>query len=563
MVELSITSKTEDIVDRFRPCTSFECFQLGLPDKEPVKLTFGGKDKCGGIYMSLGIHNHKLVDCEVLAIGDFGLTVFTPESWSSVAEYFFTSDSGFDVSCVQLSKYSWNSLRNQEELAKCLQEMDSLGSKASATFYHLTNGMSRKIPKGCAFSLRNLSDQFTYGIVTFGVDEMEVPTLPRMFHLNFKLLGSPQLFEPFEDEKMLDNVSLVFIYDSIDFEMYRRIDFPDADSVSMNDLIDKVVPLRSKHVKRKTIESKGSVSPVKKKSKIVEVPQENEDAKEWVGCDADGCGEWFRLSKDKIAEYNFCGKECEETGAGPTVHLDSARFRLFNLEDDESLAIVTFPKKGWADDPYVKLIQTVDITGKTQSRIRKWLLKCYGVFAGNLNPLMNLPLQLCRRNPAASLSSDSLFFQICPKELPAEHLWSGFISYSGSWTIEVASQNSFVEEVIIGQEQALLWMSDLGIRCLDSDQDAKGLWFYYGKSQMITYEATFENKNYSLLCNNTSHIPEVWREKNLKWATVNPAGDGFLQGLMAALVLGLPVSLDILVVLREQFNTFRFNLYGL
>ena len=87
MVELSITSKTEDIVDRFRPCTSFECFQLGLSDKEPVKLTFGGKDKCGGIYMSLGIHNHKLVDCEVLAIGDFGLTVFTPESWSSVAEY--------------------------------------------------------------------------------------------------------------------------------------------------------------------------------------------------------------------------------------------------------------------------------------------------------------------------------------------------------------------------------------------------------------------------------------------------------------------------------------------
>ena len=94
--------------------------------------------------MSLGIHNHKLVDCEVFVMGDFGLTVFTPESWSSVAEYFFTSDSGFDVSCVQLSKYSWNSLRNEEELEKCLQEMDSLGSKASATFYHLTSGLSHK-----------------------------------------------------------------------------------------------------------------------------------------------------------------------------------------------------------------------------------------------------------------------------------------------------------------------------------------------------------------------------------------------------------------------------------
>ena len=236
MAELSNTSITDDIVDRFRNCTSFECFQLGFPDQEILKLMFGGKDKCGGIYMSLGIHNHKLVDCEVLAIGDFGLTVFTPESWSSVAEYFFTSDSGFDVSCVQLDEYSWNSLRNQEELVKCLEEMDSLGSKASATFYHLTNGMSRKIPKGCAFSLRNLSDQFTYGIVTFGVDEMEVPTLPHMFHLNFKLLGSPQLFEPFEDEKMPDNVSLVFIYDSIDFEMYRRIEFPCDDSVSLNEL---------------------------------------------------------------------------------------------------------------------------------------------------------------------------------------------------------------------------------------------------------------------------------------------------------------------------------------
>jgi hypothetical protein len=42
----------------------------------------------------------------------------------------------------------------------------------------------------------------------------------------------------------------------------------------------------------------------------------------------------------------------------------------------------------------------------------------------------------------------------------------------------------------------------------------------------------------------------------LKWATVDSTGDGFLQGLMAALVLGLPDSRDILVVLREQFNTF-------
>jgi hypothetical protein len=107
---------------------------------------------------------------------------------------------------------------------------------------------------------------------------------------------------------------------------------------------------------------------------------------------------------------------------------------------------------------------------------------------------MTLPFQLCRRKPAAALSSDSLFFQICPTELPAEHLWCGFISYSGSWTIEVASQNSFVEEVIIGQEEAFFWVSDLGIRFLDSDKDAKGLWFYYGKSQMNTYVATFKNK---------------------------------------------------------------------
>jgi hypothetical protein len=86
MAELSTTSITDDIVDRFRNCTSFECFQLGFPDQEILKLMFGGKDKCGGIYMSLGIHNYKLVDCEVLVMGDFGLTVFTPESWSSVAK---------------------------------------------------------------------------------------------------------------------------------------------------------------------------------------------------------------------------------------------------------------------------------------------------------------------------------------------------------------------------------------------------------------------------------------------------------------------------------------------
>jgi hypothetical protein len=160
-----------------------------------------------------------------------------------------------------------------------------------------------------------------------------------------------------------------------------------------------------------------------------------------VYCEARGCDNWFYPSKDNIEDDSFsCREECKETGAGPTVHLDSARFRIFNLEDDESLSIVTFPKKGWADDPYVKLIQTKDIEGRTQTRIGRWLRDCYGVFAEKLKPLMTLRFQLCRRKPAAALSSDSLFFQICPMELPAEQLWSGFNSYSGSWTIEVASQ---------------------------------------------------------------------------------------------------------------------------
>ena len=289
MAELSTTSITDDIVDRFRNCTSFECFQLGFPDQEILKLMFGGKDKCGGIYMSLGIHNYKLVDCEVLVMGDFGLTVFTPESWSSVAKYFFTTDSGFDVSCVQLDEYSWNSLRNQEELVKCLEEMDSLGSKASATFYHLTCETSQKIPKGCAFSLRNLSDQFTHGIVTFGVDEMEVSTLPHMFHHNVKFLGRPQQFVPFEDEKMQDNVSLVQLYDIFEFEIYRRIEFPCDDSVSLNELYRKVSLFEQRKPKRTTVDLKEVVEPVKKKSKIV---QQNNDARQWVGTDVFGATLW-------------------------------------------------------------------------------------------------------------------------------------------------------------------------------------------------------------------------------------------------------------------------------
>ena len=229
---------------------------------------------------------------------------------------------------------------------------------------------------------------------------------------------------------MPDNVSLVFIYDSIDFEMYRRNEFPCDDSVSMNDLIDKVVLFQLNHLKRKPIESNGLVYPVNKKSKIDQAHDtklrvdDDADEERMVRCEAQGCDNWFYPSKDNIEDDSyFCGEDCKETGPGPTIHLQCGRYRTLTLEDDKSLAIVKFPKNGWADDQYVKLIQTKGIEVKTQTRIGKWVRDCYGVFAEKLNPLMTLPFQLCRRKPAAALSSDSLFFQICPTELPAENLW--------------------------------------------------------------------------------------------------------------------------------------------
>jgi hypothetical protein len=212
-----------------------------------------------------------------------------------------------------------------------------------------------------------------------------------------------------------------------------------------------------------------------------------------VYCDANCDKPWFSVSRpiDRKGLY-FCSIKCYRIGICARVPFPIDLLRIFKgVMNENDLTEVKFPRNNvkWLDDKNVNFIEYCKLKKSEASIFSRIFFPKLSV----LSLAWDSEMYFCRVSKI-KIDVDQRFIQEYSQDNDArdrEMPWSGFLSFKGSWTFEIARFDSTVKKVTVPAGSVLLWNGCLGNCLVVCDKNARGLWFSSYVVNVIKDYSTF------------------------------------------------------------------------